>query len=224
MPVAQWIDLGSKDYLETWDYQKELFNANIQAKLDGSPTTNYLLFVEHPPVYTIGKSGDRSHLLANPEFLKMIGATYYEIERGGDITYHGPGQVVVYPIFDLEEMNMGVRKFIESMEKAIIRTVSEYGILGAPINGYTGVWLDEGEPNERKIAAIGVKCSRQITMHGLALNVNTDLSYFNHIVPCGIPEKQVTSIEKEVGRKILMEEVKERLKNQFSSIFELEIT
>lgn len=217
-------DLKTKDYKDTWDYQLELFNAKIQAKQNGQSTgAQRLLLVEHPHVYTLGKSAVKGNLLVNEDFLKHIGATSYFIERGGDITYHGPGQIVAYPIFDLEILGLGVKSYVENLEQAIIETLNDFGIAGYLVSGKIGVWVNhEGE--EKKIAAIGIKCSRYISMHGLALNVNTNLSMFNHIVPCGIPDKDVCSMQSILGREIAMEEVKNTLIKKFIDIFELKLT
>ena len=213
-------DLGLKDYKQAWDYQRSLFNEKIERKRTGSPNKQHLLLTEHPHVYTLGKSADKNNLLVNDEFLHSIGATSYLIDRGGDITYHGPGQLVVYPIFDLEPLSLGVKAFVQRIENAIIETIAEYGIKGYIIEGKVGVWIkDKGE--EKKVAAIGIKCSRYVSMHGLALNVNTDLSMFNHIVPCGIPDKDVASLSSILGRKVPMQEVKEKLVRHFMNIFEL---
>jgi len=219
-PVVSFRDLGHAPYKETWDFQEELFERNVQRKLqnrsegkaDGEGTEDVLLFVEHPHVYTLGKSGDAFHLLVSEEKLKEIGATYYPINRGGDITYHGPGQIVGYPLLDLEHFFTDIHKYMRYLEEAIIRTIAHYGITGGRIDGLTGVWLDIDDPKKaRKIAALGVKCSRWLTMHGFAFNVNTDLNYFNYIVPCGITDKTVTSLSKELGREMDMNEVKQIL-------------
>lgn len=210
-------------YQQAWDYQLLLFNQKIEQKRNGQSPGHHLLFVEHPHVYTMGKSSEKNNLLASPDMLKAVGAEVFEIERGGDITYHGPGQLVAYPIFDLEALGLGVKSYVQAVEKAIVHTVAEFGISSEALEDRIGVWLDIGNQNERKIAAIGIKCSRYITMHGLALNVNTDLNMFNHIVPCGIPDKGVTSIEKEKGSQIDMENVKNVLGKHFASIFGLNI-
>lgn len=218
---VKFSDLGLIGYKLAWDYQKELFNSMMQAKINGGFPIGELIFCEHTPVYTLGKSGERSNLLATPEWLRQTGAEVYEIERGGDITFHGPGQLVVYPVFDLEQAGIGLKEYIFRMESCIIQTIKEFDVEGERIEGLTGIWVGKGTAKERKIAAIGVKSSRYITMHGLAMNVNTDLTYFNHIVPCGIPDKAVTSISVE-NRKINdMEIVKEAMKKQFKAIFEL---
>ena len=231
-PVVSFRDLGLAPYKETWDFQEELFERNVQRKLqnrlegkaDGEGTEDVLLFVEHPHVYTLGKSGDAFHLLVSEEKLKEIGATYYPINRGGDITYHGPGQIVGYPLLDLEHFFTDIHKYMRYLEEAIIRTIAHYGIVGGRIEGLTGVWLDIDDPKKaRKIAALGVKCSRWLTMHGFAFNVNTDLNYFNHIVPCGITDKKVSSLSNELGREMDMDEVKRILLQELADVFQFEI-
>jgi len=222
--VAQfnYIDLGLKDYKECWDYQEKQFSELISEKRAiGKPTDkNHFLLVEHPHVYTLGKSGDEKNLLANADFLKKIDATYYKINRGGDITYHGPGQIVGYPIIDLEYYKIGVREYIEKMEDAIIDAIAEYGIIGGRKEGATGIWVQpDHKVRARKIAAIGVRVSRYVTMHGFALNVNTDMRYFNYINPCGFATFGVTSIQQELGKEIPMEEIKTILKTKFNQIF-----
>ena len=215
--------LQNEPYDQTWDFQKGLFNTMIAQKSAKENTTPFhLIMIEHPHVYTFGKSADRENLLATDETLKDMEAKVYDIERGGDITYHGPGQLVVYPIFDLEALGMGIKTFVHSIEYCIIQTLSDYGITAGTIPDRIGVWIDIDKPNERKIAAIGIKCSRFVSMHGLALNVNTDLAMFNHIVPCGIVDKGVTSMEMELGGKIDMFEVKEKMGKHFASTFGLE--
>lgn len=231
-PVVSFKDLGHAPYKETWDFQEELFERNVQRKLqnrlegkaDGEGTEDVLLFVEHPHVYTLGKSGDIFHLLVSEEKLKEIGATYYPINRGGDITYHGPGQIVGYPLLDLEHFFTDIHKYMRYLEEAIIRTIAHYGLVGGRIDGLTGVWLDIDDPKKaRKIAALGVKCSRWLTMHGFAFNVNTDLNYFNHIVPCGITDKKVTSLSNELGHEMDMDEVKRILLQELADVFQFEI-
>lgn len=231
-PVVSFRDLGLAPYKETWDFQEELFERNVQRKLqnrlegkaDGEGTEDVLLFVEHPHVYTLGKSGDIFHLLVSEEKLKEIGATYYPINRGGDITYHGPGQIVGYPLLDLEHFFTDIHKYMRYLEEAIIRTIAHYGIVGGRIDGLTGVWLDIDDPKKaRKIAALGVKCSRWLTMHGFAFNVNTDLNYFNHIVPCGITDKKVSSLSNELGHEMDMDEVKRILLQELADVFQFEI-
>jgi lipoyl(octanoyl) transferase len=215
-------DLGQKDYKECWDFQEELLAEVVADKRSlGKPSAkNHFLLVEHPHVYTLGKSGDEKNLLANADFLKKIEATYYKINRGGDITYHGPGQIVGYPIIDLEFFGIGVREYIEKMEDAIIATIAEYGLIGDRKEGATGVWLDATHKvRARKICAIGVRVSRYVTMHGFALNVNTDMRYFNYINPCGFATYGVTSIQQELGKEISMDEVKNILKEKFNESY-----
>lgn len=223
-------DLGFKDYKETWDYQETLFQEIIDIKIRNrreskdDKTPNYLLFVEHPHVYTLGKSGDLSHLLIGEAELKAKNATFYKINRGGDITYHGPGQIVGYPIIDLDNFFTDIHKYLRLLEESIILTLSEYGIQSTRSPGETGVWLDVGTPFARKICALGVRSSRWVTMHGFALNVNTDLGYFDHIVPCGIRGKDVTSMHVELGVKQVDENlVKQKIVTHFSRLFEAEI-
>ena len=215
-------DLGLKDYKECWDYQETIHAKVVADKLAGKKSSeiNRFLLVEHPHVYTLGKSGDEHNLLINGDFLKKIDAVYYKINRGGDITYHGPGQLVGYPIIDLENYKIGVKDFIFKMEQAIIQTIAEYGLEGTLKDGATGVWLDATiQAKSRKICAIGVRISRYVSMHGFALNVNTDMRYFNYINPCGFLTYGVTSIEKELGRKIDIQEVKEIVKAKFNEIY-----
>ena len=215
--------LGRTEYSEAWEIQKRLFEALLRQKREGAPEEQYLLFVEHPHVYTLGKSGHESNLLVNEQFLKQIGATYFHTDRGGDVTYHGLGQLVGYPILDLEHVGVSLRDYIWSIEESIIRTVAEYGITADRLEGATGVWLDPHSPRARKICAIGVKASHFVTMHGFALNVTTDLSYFSHINPCGFTDKGVTSIEKETGLRPILEEVEERFAAHFSKILTIEL-
>ena len=215
-------DLGLRDYKECWDYQEKRMEEVISDKLSKkSPTSkNYFLLVEHPHVYTLGKSGDIHNLLVQGEFLKKINATFYKIDRGGDITYHGPGQLVGYPIIDLEYYKIGIKEYIKKMENAIINTLSHYGIKSGLKEGATGVWLDAGIPAKaRKICAIGVRASRYVTMHGFALNVNTDIRYFNYINPCGFTTYGVTSLEQELGHPVDMLEVKKIVKEKFNTIY-----
>lgn len=222
MANFNFIDLGVKDYKEVWDYQEEMLAEVIKEKLDNKTPAakNFFLLVEHPHVYTLGKSGDESNMLIHGDFLKKINATYYKINRGGDVTYHGPGQLVGYPIIDLEYFHLGIKQYIEKMEDAIIATIAEYGLEGGRKEGATGVWLDSGHKvRARKICAIGVRVSRYVTMHGFALNVNTDLRYFNYINPCGFVTYGVTSIQQELGRPVDMIQVKELLKHHFDRIF-----
>lgn len=222
-------ELGTKDYLETWNYQEELFQGIIDVKIHNRrndlkrTTPNYLLFVEHPHVYTLGKRGSLDHLLIDEAELKAIGATYYAINRGGDITYHGPGQLVGYPILDLENFFTDIHKYLRLLEETIILTLAEYNIKGERAEGETGVWLDVGTPFARKICAIGIRTSRWVSMHGFAFNVNTDLSYFDKIVPCGITDKSVTSMKQELnGKETPLEEVQEKVKHYFMELFEVE--
>lgn len=218
-------DLGLKDYLETWNYQTELLQEIVDIKTHNrkekqqNSTPNYFLFVEHPHVYTLGKSGDLSNLLLNEQQLKDKEATFYKINRGGDITYHGPGQIVGYPILDLENFFTDIHKYLRFLEEVIILTLEEYGLKGERSEGETGVWLDVGTPFARKICAMGIRSSRWVTMHGFALNANTNLGYFDHIIPCGIRGKAVTSMEVELGKKIATEEVKEKILNHFKALF-----
>ena len=220
-------DLGSKDYQETWDFQEQLFQEILSIKSENkkhdsfNETPNHLLFVEHPHVYTLGKSGDVSNLLIDEKQLKEKEASFYKINRGGDITYHGPGQVVGYPILDLENFFTDIHKYLRLLEESVILTLEEYGIKSGRSEGETGVWLDVGTPFARKICAMGVRASRWVTMHGFALNVNSDLGYFDHIIPCGIRGKAVASLNVELGvDKVNEEEVKERIKKHFSQLFE----
>lgn len=215
--------LGRTEYSEAWEIQKRLFEELLRQKREGAPEEQYVLFVEHPHVYTLGKSGHESNLLVNEQFLKQIGATYFHTDRGGDVTYHGLGQLVGYPILDLEYIGVSLRDYIWSIEESIIRTVAEYGITADRLEGATGVWLDPHSPRARKICAIGVKASHFVTMHGFALNVTTDLSYFSHINPCGFTDKGVTSIEKETGLRPTLEEVEERFAAHFSKILKIEL-
>lgn len=220
-------DLGKKDYKETWDYQEELFKGIVDVKIQNRKdntfveTPNYFLFVEHPHVYTLGKSGDISNLLLSEKQLQDKGATFYKINRGGDITYHGPGQIVGYPILDLENFFTDIHKYLRFLEEVIILTLAEYNITGTRSEGETGVWLDVGTPFARKICAMGVRASRWVTMHGFALNVNANLGYFDNIIPCGIKGKAVTSLQVELGvESVNEEEVKEKILKHFSNLFE----
>ncbi|MFH4969479.1 lipoyl(octanoyl) transferase LipB [Gaetbulibacter sp. M240] len=222
-------DLGLKDYKETWDYQEDLFKSIVDTKIKNrrsdseDETENYFLFVEHPHVYTLGKSGDESNLLLNEEQLKAKGATYYKINRGGDITYHGPGQIVGYPILDLENFFTDIHKYLRFLEEMIILTLAEYGLKAERSPGETGVWLDVGTPFARKICAMGVRASRWVTMHGFALNVNADLGFFDNIIPCGIRGKAVTSLNVELDVETVNEaEVKQKLLKHFKALFEAE--
>ena len=223
--TIQFQDLGKKDYKETWLYQEELFKQIVDLKIQNrnlecpKETPNYFLYVEHPHVYTIGKSGDLSNLLLSEKQLEVKGATFYKINRGGDITYHGPGQIVGYPILDLENFFTDIHLYLRMLEEAIIRTCEHYGLVAGRITGLTGVWIDPASDNPRKICAFGVKASRWISMHGFALNVNTDLTYFGHIVPCGIATKGVTSLQQELGRIIDTTAVKEHVLNNLQDLF-----
>lgn len=223
-------DLGLKDYKETWEYQESLFAAIIDIKIKNrrealaAQTPNHFLFVEHPHVYTLGKSGDLDNLLIPQDKLAAIGATFYKINRGGDITYHGPGQVVGYPILDLENFFTDIHKYLRLLEEMVILTLAQYGIKAERSEGETGVWLDPGTPFARKICAMGVRASRWVTMHGFALNVNTDLGYFDHMIPCGIKDKAVTSMNLELGLKqVSTQEVKTSLLKHFLALFKAQI-
>jgi lipoyl(octanoyl) transferase len=224
-------DLSLMDYKLCWDYQENLFNKTVQEKLSNRdnntefPTTNYLLFVEHPHVFTLGKSGNEKNLLVNEKTLVEKDASYYKINRGGDITYHGPGQLVAYPILDLDNFFTDIHHYLRLLEETIILTLAEYGIKGERSKGETGVWIDADDPiKARKICAFGVRCSRWVTMHGWGFNVNSDLDYFKNIIPCGIENKSVTSLNKELGiKEVNIQEVKEKLKKNFSTLFECNI-
>ncbi len=223
-------DLGTKDFKDTWDYQETLFKAILDTKIKnrredaGLATDNHFLFVEHPHVYTLGKSGDVSNLLLSEAQLAEKGATFYKINRGGDITYHGPGQIVGYPILDLDNFFTDIHKYLRFLEEIIILTLAEYGLKTERSPGETGVWLDVGTPFARKICAMGVRASRWVTMHGFALNVNADLGYFDNIIPCGIRGKAVTSLNNELGvAKVDEVEVKKKLLKHFETLFEAEV-
>ncbi|MBR9854481.1 MAG: lipoyl(octanoyl) transferase LipB [Algicola sp.] len=223
-------DLGLKDYKETWDYQEALFKDIVDTKVRnrredaGLETPNHFLFVEHPHVYTLGKSGDIGNLLVDEKVLESKGATFYKINRGGDITYHGPGQVVGYPILDLDNFFTDIHKYLRFLEEMVILTLEEYGLKAERSEGETGVWLDVGTPFARKICAMGVRASRWVTMHGFALNVNADLGYFDLMIPCGIKDKAVTSLNVELGQKeVDIEEVKQKLLKHFTALFEAEL-
>jgi len=225
----QLLDLGQKDYKETWEYQEELFKDIVDLKIRNRreeldlETPNYLLLVEHPHVYTLGKSGDFGNLLLSEKQLEAKGATFYKINRGGDITYHGPGQIVGYPILDLENFFTDIHKYLRFLEEVIIRVLADYNIIGTRSEGETGVWLGVGTPFPRKICAMGVRASRWVTMHGFALNVNADLGYFDNIIPCGIRGKAVSTLNVELGvEKVDEAEVKEKIKKYFSELFESE--
>lgn len=223
-------DWGLVDYQEAWDRQELIFADIVKQKTDNRtkgtqlPTDNYLIFVEHPHVYTLGKSGKPENLLLDEAGLLEKRAVYYKINRGGDITYHGPGQLVGYPILDLDNFFTDIHRYMRTIEEAVILTLADYGVIAGRYPGYTGVWLDADNDNARKICAIGVRASRWVTMHGFAFNINTDLSYFNNIIPCGIEDKAVTSLQGELGRKVEIEEVKTKLKKHFADLFEMELT
>lgn len=221
-------DLGLIDYQKAWDYQGELMQKIIDIKLKNRElptenqiiTSNFFLFVEHPHIYTLGKSGDENNMLINTEKLKQINADFVKTNRGGDITYHGFGQIVGYPILDLENFVTDIHLYMRNLEEVIIRTMADYGLHGDRSKGETGVWLDVGKPYARKICAMGVKASRWVTMHGFAFNVNTDMKYFDYIIPCGIKGKQVTSLEQELGQKVNIDEVKDKIKKHFCEVFD----
>lgn len=245
MQQVLFTDLGKLSYKQAWDYQEELLQANVKLKsvvsswqLAEKPsaishrliakeepqTQHHLLFVEHPPVYTLGKSGSIANVLIGEEEQKTKGIEFFKTNRGGDITFHGPQQIVGYPIIDLEKFYTDIGKYLRNLEEVIIVTMAEYGLKGERSKGETGVWMEPGvKGKERKICAIGVRCSRWITMHGFAFNVNTDLSYFDYIIPCGIPDKQVTSLQKELGREVDFDEAKEKVKRNFEKVFEVEL-
>jgi len=221
-------DLFVKDYKDTWDYQTELLQEIVSVKINNrksnlqKATKNHFLFVEHPHVYTLGKSGDLNNLLLNERQLIEKGATFYKINRGGDITYHGPGQIVGYPILDLENFFTDIHKYLRLLEETIILTIAEYGLKGERSEGETGVWLDVNTPFARKICALGIRSSRWVTMHGFALNANVNLGYFDNIIPCGIKGKAVTSMEAELNQKVDLEEVKQKILKHFKILFEVE--
>jgi lipoyl(octanoyl) transferase len=229
-PLVYFRDLGLIDYKEAWDFQETIFNNTIQEKIqirngDNSlQTKNYLLFCEHPHVFTLGKSGSESNLLLNELELEQEAATFYKINRGGDITYHGPGQLVAYPIFDLDHFFTDIHKYMRFLEEAVIQTLADFGIISGRVEGLTGVWIDGDTTKARKICALGVKSSRWVTMHGIGFNVNSDLNYFTHIIPCGIDDKAVTSMQQELGRKLDLQEVSRVLKNKLAQLFEFELT
>jgi lipoyl(octanoyl) transferase len=212
-------DWGLKEYNEAWQEQEKLFTATLALKQKGEPTSNYLVFCEHPHVYTLGKSGDEHNLLLNYIQLQAKNASFVQTNRGGDITYHGPGQIVGYPIVDLENFGIGLRRYIELLEESIIEFLALYGLKGDRLAGATGVWLDSDTPKARKICAIGVRSSRYVTMHGFALNISTDLSYFTHINPCGFTDKGVTSLTNETGTVIDFERAKEQLRKIIENKF-----
>ena len=229
MQKAYFQDIGLIEYKKAWVFQEELFNKALRIKSknrnEGTSikTENHLIFCEHPHVYTLGNSGNKENLLVNEDYLRSRGASFYKTNRGGDITYHGPGQIVGYPIFDLDNFFNDIGKYLRLLEESIILTIKEYGLVGERSKGETGVWINVGKPNARKICALGVKTSRWVSMHGFAFNINTDLSYFENIIPCGINDKQVTSLEKELGEKINLETVKERLKSNIELVFQLKL-
>ncbi len=229
--MTKFLSLGEMDYKEAWEYQENLFKQTISIKTNNRKleqddiTPNYLIFLEHPHVYTLGKSGAEENLLLDAQGLKAKNATYYKINRGGDITYHGPGQIVGYPIIDLDNFFTDIHKYLRLLEEAVILTLEDYGLKAGRIAGLTGVWFDfeEGAKNPRKICALGVKSSRWVTMHGFAFNVNTDLEYFNNIIPCGIDDKAVTSMAFELGEKQEMKVVASNLKKHIANLFEMEV-
>lgn len=241
MKRVEFRDLGMMDYKTAWDYQEKLLQENVRIKSIAHnhelkvplqkptancqlPTINYLLFVEHPPVYTLGKSGKMEHVLINDEERKQQGIEFFHTNRGGDITFHGPQQIVGYPVLDLEKFYTDIGRYLRELEEVIILTLKEYGIIAGRSAGETGVWIDAAtKGKERKICAMGVRCSRWITMHGFALNVNTDLNYFNNIIPCGIQNKKITSVKEELGKEIAVEEVKNKLKKNFEKVFDVSI-
>ena len=228
-PVVAFEDLELIDYKKAWDYQTSLFKPIIDQKIynrknpdSTTKTKNHLLFCEHPHVYTLGTSGSKENLLVSEAILKKLNATYYKINRGGDITYHGPGQLVAYPIFDLDYFFTDIHKYLRFLEESVILTLKEYGLVGDRIDGLTGVWIDVKSKNPRKICALGVKSSRWVTMHGIGFNVNTDLSYFDAIVPCGIKDKSVTSLQNEIGELVDFENLKKKLKINLSNVFDFD--
>lgn len=225
MELVSFKDLGQMRYRDAWDLQENLLQQNLALKKNSDSsketTTHSLLLVEHPAVYTLGKSGKMEHVLISEEKRREKGIEFFLTNRGGDITFHGPGQVVAYPILDLEKFYTDIGKYLRSLEEVVIRTLAEFGIAGGRSKGETGVWIDAGiAGSERKICAMGVRCSRWITMHGFAFNVNTDLTYFNHIIPCGIHGKKVTSLQQELGREVSLEKIKETLRRNFEIVFD----
>ena len=231
MQKVHFQELGLIDYKECWDYQEKLFSETVKLKISNRKagdaeqvdTQNYLLFCEHPHVYTMGKTGSLDNLLLNEGEFAERGLDYYKINRGGDVTYHGPGQIVGYPILDLDNFFTDIGKYLRLIEETIIKTLDHYGLKGDRIKGATGVWLDADKPSARKICAIGVRTSRWVTMHGFAFNVNTELDYFKNIIPCGINDRAVTSLAKELGTEQDMSEVKNKLKQHFSALFNIEL-
>ncbi len=232
---VQVLDWGLIDYKEAWDKQEAIFAETVKLKItlrekqtagentDNIITPNYLIFCQHPHVYTLGKSGNPENLLLDDAGLKEKNAVYYPINRGGDITYHGPGQLVCYPILDLDNFFTDIHRYLRTLEEAVILTLADYGLEAGRYEGYTGVWFDSDNANARKICAMGVRCSRWVTMHGLALNVNADLNYFNNIVACGITDKAVTTLQKELGREMDMQEVQQKLQQHIAELFDMEI-
>ena len=225
-PEVELEDLGLIDYKQCWDYQTKLFDASVQLKIKNRKfpenrvsTKNHLIFCEHPHVYTLGKSGELKNLLIDGPKRKEKNISFYKINRGGDITYHGPGQLVVYPILDLDYFFSDIHKYLRLLEESVILTLADYGVTGQRLDGFTGVWVDAEKETPRKICAIGVKCSRWVTMHGIGFNINSNLDYFRHIVPCGIEDKSVTSLQKETNQKIDMKELKLRFKKNFKILF-----
>lgn len=220
--------LGKVDYKVAWDFQEKLFQEGVQRKIDKRNGTgdeapeNHLIFCEHPHVYTLGKSGDKEHLLLDQNELDQKNASFYHINRGGDITYHGPGQLVIYPIFDLEQFFTDIHKYMRFLEEAVIRTLAKFQVIGERSEGLTGVWLEPNTSNARKICAMGVKSSRWMTMHGIGFNISTDLNYFNHIIPCGIQNKDVTSLEKEIGRAVTFDEVIPLILHELQQLFDFQ--
>ncbi len=229
MKTAHFHDIGLIEYRKAWDFQESLFNKILDIKSKNRnenkrlKTENHLVFCEHPHVYTLGNSGNQDNLLVNESYLKARGASFYKTNRGGDITYHGPGQIVGYPIFDLDTFFNDIGKYLRFLEESVILTLKEYGIQGERSSGETGVWIDVGKPTARKICALGIKTSRWVSMHGFALNINTDLSYFDSIIPCGISNKQVTSLKQELGENADIEKVKSYLKKNISAVFDLSL-
>ena len=229
MQTAHFHDIGLIEYRKAWDFQENLFNKILDIKSKNRnedknlKTENHLIFCEHPHVYTLGNSGNQDNLLVNEAYLRARGASFYKTNRGGDITYHGPGQIVGYPIFDLDTFFNDIGKYLRFLEESVILTLKEYGIQGERSSGETGVWIDVGKPTARKICALGIKTSRWVSMHGFALNINTDLSYFDSIIPCGISNKQVTSLKQEVGENVDIKKVKACLKKHISAVFRLSL-
>lgn len=229
--IVRFRDLGTMEYGHAWDLQESIFRAGIDRKMQNrvlpedeqTRVDHYLLFVEHPPVITLGKSADDKNVLLQKDALAARGVQLFHINRGGDVTYHGPGQLVGYPILDLDQFTTDLGVYLRNIEEVIIRTLAAYGLKGERSPGETGVWLDVGKPRARKICAIGIRTSRWVTMHGFAFNINTQLDHFNYIIPCGISDKSVTSLAKELGREISMEEVKEKVKSHFSEVFDCQL-